>query len=276
MTRTLPDFENPPLSEVALSVQFEPLERLRTPQVGLLWAEIRDRFPKIEEHAPIEPVMERFGIPRGGMPEVRLQMLESPPAPRVWFLNEAGTELIQVQPDRFIHNWRKVGDGDKYPRYEHVRDTFRSELEAFQAILSREQIGQIVPNQCEVTYVNNIVSGAGWESHGQLGNVLTVFRAGYSDDKLAEPEDARLALRYVMRRDQGEPIGRLHVSAQPVFRRTDNVPMIALTLTARARPAGEQLDDVIRCLDTGRDAIVRAFASVTTPEMHKIWGRKDV
>ena len=131
-------------------------------------------------------------------------------------------------------------------------------------------------NQCEVTYVNNIVSGAGCETHGQLGNVLTVFRTAYSDDRLAEPEDARIAMRFVMKDDRGEPIGRLHVSAQPVFRRTDNVPMIALTLTARARPAGEKFEDVIRCLDIGRDAIVRAFASVTTPEMHKIWGRKDV
>ncbi len=276
MTRNLPDFENPPVSEVALGVQFEPLERLRTPQVGLFWTEIRQRFPKIEEHAPMEPVIERFGTLRGGTPQVRLQMLESPPAPRVWFLNEAGTELIQVQPDRFIHNWRKVGAGDSYPRYEHVRDTFRSELQTFQAILSREQVGNIAPNQCEVTYVNNIVSGAGWESHGELGNVLTVFRTTYSDDKLADPEDARLALRYVIRDDRGEPIGRLHVSAQPVFRRTDGVPMIGLTLTARARPAGQQLDDVIRCLDIGRDKIVRAFASVTTAPMHKIWGRKDV
>jgi uncharacterized protein (TIGR04255 family) len=207
---------------------------------------------------------------------VRVQMLESPPAPRVWFLNEAGTELIQVQSDRFIHNWRKVGEGDTYPRYEYIRNTFRSELEAFQAILTREEIGEIVPNQCEVTYVNHIVSGSGWNSHGQLGNVLTVFQTAYSDDKLAEPEDVRLGLRFVLKDDHSEPIGRLHISAQPVYRRADHVPMIALTLTARGRPSGEKLDDVLRCLDVGRDSIVCAFASITTPEMHRIWGRKDV
>jgi len=115
-SRMLPDFENPPLVEVALSVQFEPIEQMRTPQIGFLWAEFRDRFPVTQEHPPVDPVIERFGIARTGAPEVRLQMLESPPLPRVWFVNPTGTELIQVQNDRFIHNWRKVDDGDKYPR----------------------------------------------------------------------------------------------------------------------------------------------------------------
>ena len=29
-------------------------------------------------------------------------------------MNPVGTKLIQIQKDRFIHNWRKVGEGDKY------------------------------------------------------------------------------------------------------------------------------------------------------------------
>ncbi len=275
MSRSLPDFDNPPLTEVALSVQFEPLEQLRTPQIGLLWAEFRSRFPVTEEHAPLDPVVERFGVPRTAGPEVRLQMLESPPLPRVWFVNPTGTELVQVQKDRFIHNWRKSDKDDKYPRYEPIRDTFRSELETFRAILTREQFGDLSINQCEVTYVNHIVAGDGWKAHGELGNVLTVFSAAYSDSNLAEPEDVRLGMRYVLRNEQNEPLGRLHVSVQSVFRRSDSQPMIALALTARVRPASDQLDDSIRCLDFGRDAIVRAFASITTPEMHKIWGRKD-
>ena len=36
--RDLPDFEAPPLIEVAISVQFEPIPDLQTPQIGLLWS----------------------------------------------------------------------------------------------------------------------------------------------------------------------------------------------------------------------------------------------
>ena len=39
----LPEFDNPPVIEVALSVQFETLANLRTPQIGVLWQEFRDR-----------------------------------------------------------------------------------------------------------------------------------------------------------------------------------------------------------------------------------------
>jgi uncharacterized protein (TIGR04255 family) len=275
MNRSLPDFENPPLVEVALSVQFDTLTSLRTPQVGMLWAELRSRFPKTEEHRPLNPVIERFGIPKTTTPEVRFEMIEVPPVPRIWFLNEAGTELIQIQQDRFIHNWRKVGEGDAYPRYERVRETFRSELVSFAATLSREQIGELKANQCEVTYVNHIVTGEGWQTHGELGNVLTVFNATYSDETLQEPESIRLALRYILRNGKDEPIGRLHVLVQPAYRRTDNQPMLVLTLTARGRPEGDQLDHVLGFLDRGREEIVRGFASITTPVMHRLWGRKD-
>jgi hypothetical protein len=41
--------------------------------------------------------------------------------PRFWFVNEVGTELLQFQLDRFVHNWRKTGEGIEYPRYERIR-----------------------------------------------------------------------------------------------------------------------------------------------------------
>lgn len=94
-----PSYENPPVVEVALSVQFEPIKALRTPQLGLLWQEFRDRFPVIEEHPPLEPVIERFGgLPRASRGTVQFQMLDTPPVPRCWFLNNEGTELIQSSP----------------------------------------------------------------------------------------------------------------------------------------------------------------------------------
>jgi hypothetical protein len=45
-------------------------------------------------------------------------MFEVPPIPRLSFANEQGNEMIQVQNDRFIKNWRKEGDGEQYPHYE--------------------------------------------------------------------------------------------------------------------------------------------------------------
>lgn len=274
MDASLPDFEHPPVTEVALAVQFEPLSALRTPQIGLLWNEFRKEFPRIEEHAPLGRMVERFGIVGQPKPEVRLEMTQTPPVPRCWFLKENDTELIQVQQDRFAHNWRKVGEGDEYPRYEYVREHFRTELERFGDFVRRERVGDLEPDHCELTYVNHIVSGCGWEDHGQVGEILSVLVPKYSEPFLPDAEEFRLWAAYVIPGTDGEPVGRLRVSMDPAFRKNDARPMFVLNLVARARPEGRDIDSIFRVLDIGREWIVKGFAAITTEKMHKLWGRK--
>ena len=274
-TSPLPDFERPPLVEVALSIQFDALSSLGVSQLGLLWAEYKERFPKTQEQPPLPAVTETFGRKPDRRVEVSFEMLEALPTPRLWFLSEAGDELIQVQKDRFIHNWRKLGEGQEYPRYTHIREVFVRQLSAFCDFLQREKIGELVPNQCEVTYVNHFASHEGWESHGQVDNVLAVWSSQLSDDFLPEPEDVRFALRYVIPDDEGNSAGRLHVSLQPAYRSTDSEAILVLELTARGRPLGDGVEGALRFLDLGHEWVVRGFTSVTTRAIHQIWGRKD-
>ncbi len=275
MSAELPEFQDPPVVEVAMAVQFETLTALRTPQIGSLWSVFREDFPKTEEHAPLEPMMERFGVHAPKAPAVHVEMLRQPPVPRCWFLKEDGTELIQVQQDRFAHNWRKAGKDGEYRRYGPIRDTFRGELDRFAAFVAGEQIGAVEPNQCELTYVNHIVSGQGWEKHGELGRILTLFEAEYTDNFLPDLEEARVSGTYVIPDSEGNPLGRLRFSIDSAYRRTDDKPIIVLNLVARGTPDGEGLDGVMKFLDIGHEWIVRGFAAITTPEMHAIWRRCD-
>jgi len=269
----LPDFTDPPVIEVALSVQFNKILGLRTAQMGLLWSAWKDRFPKTEEHPPLESAVECFDEGPGPAQGPRIVISQAPPVPRCWFLNNSGTELLQVQQDRFVHNWRKVGEGGKYPRYERIREGFSKELNLFCEFLKREKLGELNPTQCEVTYVNHILCGSRFETHSQVERVVTVWRGEYSDTFLQKPEDVRFAARHVIPGEDGQPIGRLHISLQPAYRKTDKVPILVLTLTARGKPEGEGLEGVLAALDRGREWVVRGFASVTTPEMNEKWGR---
>ncbi len=75
----LPDFKKPPLTEVALSVQFERLPNLNSLQIGLLWHEFMERFPSTEQHPLLDPVFERFGTPTGPKgAKVRIEMTRVP------------------------------------------------------------------------------------------------------------------------------------------------------------------------------------------------------
>src|SRR6266566_1973662 len=144
----LPEYESPPVIEVVLSVQFESMDDMHAPQLGLLWSQFRKDFPRVEQHPPIPSVVETFGQTLSARPGFQIEMSELPFPflPRLWFLNESGTELVQVQQDRFIHNWRKTDSGQQYPRYEYIRGRFNSELQLFSSFLEAEKLPRLVIN----------------------------------------------------------------------------------------------------------------------------------
>lgn len=275
MGGNLPEFEDPPVVEVALAVQFETLTSLRTPQLGLLWQRFRDRFPKIEEHAPLESIKERFDVKRTSKPLMRFEMMEKLPVPRCWFLNDAGTELIQVQQDRFARNWRKITGVENYPRFEkHIRPSFKQDLLDFQQFIHDEKIGQLQPNQCEVTYVNHIEVGDRGDEHGDIGRIVTLFNTKYTEKFLPDLEQGRISGAYIIPNNEGKPLGRLHFSVMCAYRHDTDIPILVVNLVARGSPDGKGVGGIMAFLDTGREWIVRGFAAITTPEMHKIWRRK--
>ena len=269
----LPDFQDPPLVETVLSLQFQPVQGFSLVHVGLLWQQFRDTFPRIEEHPPLPAARETFGVPSQGRMEVTIE--GKPPLPRVWFLNESETELIQIQADRFIHNWRKAGKASTpYPRFERVRAKFRDEVREFQQFLSDEKLGQIVINQCEVTYANHIEPRDVWHRHGQVQGVLRNWTS-LASSFLPEAEDGTVQQRFVIPSDSGAPVGRLYTSLTPAWKAGGQSPILVLTLTARGSPIGDGIDGAFAFFDLGREWIVKGFTDLTTTEMHRVWGRID-
>ncbi len=270
----LPDFHRPPVAETLLSIQFERISGLTTAHVGLLWQQkFRQRMPLIEEHPPLPPIIEKFEPPSAAQFAITVE--EKPPAPRVCFLDERGIELIQVQADRFTHNWRKMDGIQPYPHFEPIRDRFRHEVEELKEFMATEHLGPVIVNQCELVYVNHIEPSTAWSQHGDLERILTVWRGLSSASFLPQLENAGLRMSFVMPDASGRPIGRLHVEALPGWRRTDNVPILVLSLTARGSPIGPGTEGAFAFLEAGRRWIVEGFADVTTAVMQREWGRID-
>lgn len=274
----LPDFGRPPVNEVVLSVQFEPLGPLLSYHLGEFWQSIRSKYPKAEVHPPIDSTFERLGPPIFRPPGVQIEFAQAPLASRLWLLNEGGTELMQIQQDRFVHNWRKVLGDEAYPRYEHVRDGFRDELVAFAHFATSHNFGEIRPNQCEVTYINHIDCAAEARAHGDPAEVLRVLSRDQTYGALPRPESSQFAAKYLIETDDDagrKTVGRLHVDFVPVYTVKDNRPIFVLNLMARGVPLGEGIEGAMRFLDLGRETIVRGFADITTSTMHRVWERKD-
>jgi uncharacterized protein (TIGR04255 family) len=275
----LPAFEGPPVTEVVVSAQFEPLSKFAIPQMGLLWQRFRDQYPKTEQHPALPPVVERLGIRSTIERQFRFEV-EREPTVRLWFLNEAGDQLVQVQSDRFIRNWRRVPNAPgTYPRFDRsIRPRFTEDYRSFCAFLKDEGIGQPVVNQVEVSYINNIVMGEAWHTHGDLGRM---FR-GWSRDTLIgrAPESINLRTSYVIESDKGEFLGRLHALIQSGFRSeagsAEEEAVFVFTLTARGRPLGEGEAGMLAFVELAHREIVLSFDKMTTDEAHAIWRKKPV
>lgn len=276
----LPSYENPPVIEVVASVQFDPLPSLGVVHLGLLWQRFREAFPKVEQKPPIASVVERLGV-RTPLNQIQFQVSDEVGVPRLWFVNEAGDELIQVQPDRFIRNWRAVPKiGGPYPRYEkYIRPRFVDDYHAFQQFLRDELKGEIEPNQCELTYINHIRPNAYWSSHKDIASVFRGWSSAYSGLIENPIEAVSLRVVHVLNDDAGEFVGRLHVTLQSAFKTPlqpseSDEPIFVLTITARGRPIPKGKEGVLGFLDAGHRAIVTSFDSMTTSEMHRAWGKR--
>jgi len=270
----LPKLLHPPIVEVALSVQFEPLTELHAAHFGLLWERFRRRFPKTLEQAPINRVIEEFDARPRPDAGIQFELVDKPPMPRCWFLDDAENLLIQVQQDRFAVNWRKSTSEQEYPHFQKVLDLFTETFAAFLSFVQDEQIGEVRPDQCEVTYIDHLTQSGVWEHHGQLDRVLTTWRHAADEYLPLEPENVRFAAQYQIPGTMDEtPAGRLHVQAQPAYRRSDGQPIIVLTTIARGRPLGDRVDGIPGFFEIGHKWAVRAFAAFTSPAMQATWGR---
>jgi len=264
----LPDFYDPPVVETVLSVQFDPLTEMRTAHLGLLWNGFRAEFPKTEERPPLARIFEQFPETSRTRLGLELQSYENPPVPRLCFVTAKGNEMIQIQPDRFIRNWRKEGVEETYPRYERNKASFERDFAVFQEFVTANRLGKVRINQCEVTYVNHILSGAGWRDFGDVDKIFSFWRSP-TDPIPGRPADLGAHARFVIPADDGTPAGRLHVEIQPAFRASDHKAMYVFHLTARGQ-AGEGFE----FFDLGRRWIVKSFATLTLPQMHEVWKRK--
>lgn len=269
----LPEFERPPLNELVLSIQY-PAAKLRNIDIGVLWHEFREQYPTVEEQQPLPPAFETFGLP--SPPQDRVTLITGAEVMRYWFITASGNELLQVQPDRLIHNWRKQKEEDEYPRYEPIRERFEREVGMVQAFLTKNKLGEIKPNQCEVSYYNHITLVDSSDPSDQLDKVFTIWSEAYSDDYLKRIERGQFSMSYLIPAPQGksDPFGRLHVAVQSAMHNVTRKRFLRLSLIARGKPASESVESALSWLDEGRNAIVRAFASLTRAEMHKQWGRK--
>jgi uncharacterized protein (TIGR04255 family) len=271
MTNHLPKCDRPPLDEMAMGVQFDPLPKFHAVHLGLFWSHLREEYPHAEDQWPLSPATEPLDIKPSPAPAVTAVTVTVPPLPRCWFLTNDKTQLIQVQRDRFLRNWRQLQGDERYPRYGHLAQEFKRTWERFQEFIAEQELGPVNVNQCELHYINNIERAAGWSELGELDGIFPLLSNRKPGGFLPAPETLAWQARYKL----PDGRGRLHVEMNPIFRARDMQLVLALNMTARGAPAAGSIEKITAWFDLAHEWAVKAFAELTDPRAHEFWGMKS-
>ena len=252
-------YENSPINEIVCGIRFDSIEKLRSGHFGILWQKFRPDFPEIEDHNLIVRV-----------PIEDLENPNKPPLPRVWFVHRDENELIQVQRNRFLHNWRKRRPDDEYPGYRKVVGNFETYLSRFEEFLAEENLGKLVAKEYELTYIDLIPRGQGWENISDLAKVFPNLLCLTRQSVLLN--DVRgINWQTIFGLPNG--LGQLVISIRNAQWGSDNQQLLQIEFTALSSGSYKPTRG---WFNTAHNTITEFFSKLVSNEIQeKFWGRKS-
>lgn len=260
-------YENPPVVETVLSVQFNPLRDFGAARLGAYWKSLGSDWPHVSEVPAVEPVFEQFESSKVWEPGAFGLKLSRKIDLRMQIRNKARNRMIQVQNGKFFYNWLGT-PGTEYPSYDSVRPEFDEHWEKFRGfVISECREDSVRPNQWEVLYVNHMPRGTVWNELSDLSQVLTFLRQPNFADLELNPDGIGGEWRFEI----GSKKGRLYLRLGTKTKKEDETPCIVMTLIARG-PIGDEVSSLHEGLELGHKTITDAFDRLTSNDAQQIWG----
>ena len=262
-------FARPPIDEVVLSVLIRPLNRLLAPHLGEIWKEFkRDGFGSIMEHPPVLPVVEMFS---NSIQEPQLQISNRPDLARIWFIHEDDNQIIQVQRDRFTFNWRKTESNQQYPGFTDILKSFETFYKRFCKILTELEVGTVTPSQYELTYIDQLFQGAGWNTLDGIGKIFNLFVDSQQLDSFWSDAESLILRTSFPAQDLH---GRLHITISNRLKMPERRPTLQTEFTLRGSSADAE-HAMMPWFDSAHGDIRKKFVSIFTDDIQtQVWGRK--
>ena len=250
-------YKNPPIDEIVCGMRFDPIKQLQSGHFGILWQKFMPDFPKTEDQNLVGPVS---GKDLGNSDKL--------PLPRVWFIHENENELIQVQRNRFLHNWRKRRPEDEYPGYKKIVENFERYLACFQEFLVEENLGNLVAKEYELTYIDLIPQGQGWEKLSDLGKVFPNLLSTTKQELLST--DIRV-VNWQTILDLPDKMGQLGLAIRSANRISNAQQIIHIEFSALSHRPYQPMQ---AWYETAHNTIIQLFSNLVSTEIQEeFWGR---
>ncbi len=261
---SLPEFENPPIVETVIGVQFEPIEGFTAAHAGLFWGQfLRENWNSATEAPMLPTATTQYGALHFTQPSLQLVKTMHN---RVQITNVKNDRMIQIQNSRLILNWRKTDE--PYARFPNLLSEFNLHLSAFNEFLRGRGLSEVKPNAWELTYVNHIDRGDLWSTVSDWGNIFPGLLNPWPNDRATSIES--YSSQWIVAFPAN--LGRLQVVLQHI-RKGDDVGSEAVDLRLIATGVVNAQSGLQTGLHLGRTSIVEHFTSMTSKAAHDHWQR---
>lgn len=263
-----PAFDNPPVVERVIGVQFEELNFLRNAHIGWFWKKYLDEeWTHVNEAPKIESKLERFGSNLKPSTSSPFRLMTEPPVERHQIIRKSDDRMIQIQNTRFLLNWREK-DTQEYPDFEDILDEFFTYFEKFKSFIAEASDESLKFNQWEVTYINHIPKGVLWENINDWKKVFPFLSFPNAEEATQSLDTMNANWSFSLPAE----VGRLHVSLKHAITGVSEFnEVILLDLTSRGPIEIEE--NFKNSLTIGHNAIVNSFANITSKIAHEHWRR---
>lgn len=249
MSTTL-EFSNAPVIEVILGSQFEGVT-FESKSIFDFYNSVKENFPDIQENPPLAALIENIDSPS----ETRII---SGFTSRKFFINNSQNKLIQIQPDRFLFNWRKTNNEEEYPHFDSVFSEF---IGIFNQLEDKISIKSKL-NQLEMTYVDHILLEDFNMSNFNPNKILNIFNLSKNIKNINS------SFHFPIKEIKGNMICNI----KSAFRNIDKKRLIIIESTCRGINDNQTID---QWFDIAHKNLIELFKEITTKEAKLKWGLKS-
>ena len=264
------ELKYPPINELVLDVQFQPLQ-IPSADLADIRALFRDDYPIYSENLPLAEEIERYDAAHVFTFDLGPPM---PPIRRQWYTNELNDKLFQFQPNRFIHNWRKLNlsntEDESYPRFGSVFPEFSKYLSKLNSYVS-DKVGKgLALTQWEITKFNFIIfSESEWWK-----DVSDIFTFCCDCSNYAITTETMGFSKQSLLLNGSQPIGRLYQQFN-VIDYENGRKAATFKLSARGSVESGAIEQALGKIQDANELINGAFKDATTQRARDKWGQAD-
>ena len=264
------DFANPPVDEVVLSVLFKPLNRFLAPHLGIIWQEFKkDGFVRIIERPPVQPTIEVFPNQDN---EIEFEVGSVPAFTRIWLIHETENQILQVQRDRFTFNWRRTNTDRKYPGFSTIFEKFEGFYNCFSETIKNLRVGSVTPLQYELTYIDQLIKGNGWNTFDDIGQIYNLFTSPEQANSFWSNAESVVFRTSFLIQDLHS---RLHFAIGNGIKMPEQQPTLQTDFTMRGFPKNTRYP-IEMWFKSAHDHIREKFTSIFTEDIQiRVWERNN-